>query len=575
MTQSMAARKPKKAAPPSSASSRVLFSWLGFADCGSAVLDLKTQGKLSAAEVDTLFPNERQQALPEKYRARGKLKLLLDEHHFDEVHVLSDIEPTLTDTYKRWLADQGHQITIHPVTLSEPFDYEVVYRCATAQLRQYRDIPENKSKQLAYYLNPGTTAMGAVWILLSHTTFPAELFHLAGSGLSPQLAKLPFRIGGLDFLPDIDARRAAALAGLAAAAAGQDLPAIDGESEAIYKVKRLILQYASAPFDVLIHGASGSGKENVATEIVEASQRRPSKTTPFVKVNCAAFSEDLLESELFGHVRGAFTGAVSDKKGKFTEADGGTLFLDEIGECSSSMQAKLLRVLQPEDVSAPSKRKVLPVGADASNEVTVDVRVIAATNRDLRAMVDQGTFRADLYYRLATLVIRLPSLNERQEDIRIIAKALLGKANKATSTAGSAGSAKTLTESAYSTLSRVEWAGNVRQLNAVITRAVICTPGDNIDECDIRNALADDPFYSPAAQPMFGRELGEGFTLTNLLNEAENTLRRHYISRAIEQACGDRTEAATKLLGFNSVPAMRHHEVKAGLAAESTEQEPE
>ena len=289
-----------------------------------------------------------------------------------------------------------------------------------------------------------------------------------------------------------------------------------------------------------------------------------------MKVNCAAFSEDLLESELFGHVRGAFTGAVSDKKGKFREADGGTLFLDEIGECSPSMQAKLLRVLQPDELSKPSKRKVLPVGADVKKEVTVDVRVIAATNRDLKAMVDQGTFRADLYYRLATLVIRLPSLNERQEDIRVIAKALLEKANKATSPVGSAGSAKTLTEAAFSTLSQVEWAGNVRQLNAVITRAVICTPGDNIDECDIRNALADDPFYSPAAQPMFGRELGEGFTLTNLLNEAENTLRRHYISRAIEQACGDRTEAATKLLGFNSVPAMRHHEVQAGLAAENT-----
>ena len=575
MTQSMAARKPKKAAPPSSASPRVLFSWLGFADCGSAVLDLKAQGKLSAVEVDNLFPPERFRGLPEKYRSHGKLKLLLDQHHFDEVHVLSDIEVALTDTYERWLAEQGHQITIHPVSLTEPHDYEAIYRCATAELQHFRDVPDNKSKQLAYYLNPGTTAMGAVWILLSHTTFRGDLFHLAGSGLSPQQAKLPFRIGGVDFVPDIDARRARTLAGLAAAAAGQDLPAIEGDSEAICKVKRLILQYAPAPFDVLIHGASGAGKEVVATEIVKASPRRPTKTTPFVKVNCAAFSEDLLESELFGHVLGAFTGAVSNKKGKFTEADGGTLFLDEIGECSPSMQAKLLRVLQPEDLSAPSKRKVLPVGADVKKEVTVDVRVIAATNRDLKAMVDQGTFRADLYYRLATLVIRLPSLNERQEDIRVIAKALLEKANKATIPVGSAGSAKTLTEAAYSTLSQVEWAGNVRQLNSVITRAVICTPVDNIDECDIRNALADDPFYSPAAQPMLGRKLGEGFTLTNLLKEAENTLRRHYISRALEESGGDRTAAAVRLLGFPHLSNMRYHEVQAGLTPDSPEQPPE
>lgn len=567
----MPSSKQPTAEVPTGESPRVLFSWLGFADCGCAVLDLRAKGALTQAQVDDLFPPERLRDLPDKYRAHGKLKLLLDQHHFDEVHVLSDINPALTETYSQWLATHGHRIHVHPVTLTEPYDYEVVYRCATDQLGQFRAEPENATKRLAFYLNPGTTAMGAVWILLAHTSFHAELFHLAGSGLSPQRATLPFRIGGFDFLPDIEARHAKALAGLAAAATGQDLPALDGESEAIYKVKRLILQYAATPFDVLIHGASGAGKEVVATELVKASVRPPTDRVPFVKVNCAAIPEDLLESELFGHVRGAFTGAVADKQGKFRDAHNGTLFLDEIGECSLNMQAKLLRVLQPDDMSAPTIRKIIPVGGSSTDEVSVDVRIIAATNRDLKAMVDKGTFRADLYYRLTTLVIRLPSLEERREDIPKIASEIIEKANKAMAlTLKPAPPKKTLTVAASDFLSRIAWPGNVRQLNSVIARAVVSSAADLIDESDIRDALAEDPFYSPATQSLYGRDLGDGFDLRKVLDEAANDLRRHYISRAITEAGGSRGKAAD-LLGFESTTAMRHHEKAAGIAAESIE----
>jgi transcriptional regulator with PAS, ATPase and Fis domain len=235
------------------------------------------------------------------------------------------------------------------------------------------------------------------------------------------------------------------------------------------------------------------------------------------------------------------------------------------------MQAKLLRVLQPDDLSSPTVRKITPVGAEADSEATVDVRVIAATNRDLKAMVDQGTFRSDLYYRLTTLVIRLPSLEERREDIRVLAKKVVDKANAAMSATGSnVLPTKSLTESACDFLTQIAWPGNVRQLNSVLARAVVSSAGDLIDESDIRDALAEDPFYSPTAKSLYGRNLGGEFDLSRLLEESANDLRRHYIPRAIKEAGGNRS-AAARLLGFEQSSRMRYHEELAGLLGKPTE----
>ena len=548
----MTSRKKQPAPPQPSDPPRVLFSWLGFADCSCAVLDLKEQGRLTQEQADRLFPPERQKHLPDKYRSDGKLKLLLDQHRFDEVHILSDQDSDLTKTFRDWLDEQGHSITVHSVALSEPHNYELIYRVVTDILSQFREGRSNSSKKLAFYLNPGTTAMGAVWFLLAHTQFPSVLYQLAGSGSTPQLAEVPFQIGGLDVLPEIRDRRNKALAGLAAAA-GQELPALDGKSQAIHQVQRLILQYASTPFDVLIHGASGTGKEVVATRLNEASSRgRAGK--PFVAVNCAAFPPQLLESELFGYVKGAFTGADKAKKGKFEDANGGTLFLDELGECSLEMQAKLLRVLQASDASQPTKRTITPVGADSSKPITVDVRVFAATNRDLRTMLDEGSFRADLYYRLAALVIRLPSLQERPEDIRPLALALLEKANAAMRLTNGHAVAKTLTESALAALADIVWKGNVRQLSAVIVRTVVTAPGDLIEAHDVTEALSQDPLFAPVTTSAYGRPFDGGFSLKTMLKEecsrCQLELCLHYISRALWQAEGDRRKAAD-LLGID------------------------
>lgn len=560
----MAAQKKNRSTAEAPNPPHVLFSWLGLADCGRALRGLQEAGKLTKDAADAILHPDRYESLSAKYREQGKLEVLLNQHPFSEVHILTELGPAAAEAFREWMSSRGHNVTLHLLQVANPYDYEEVYRQVSGELQRYEQLAGSSPRRLAFYLNPGTRAMSAVWVLLSRTSFSADLFQLTGDGASPQQVRFPFRIGGLDFIPEIEARRAQALAGLAATAAGQDLPAIDGDSEAILKVKRLILQYAAAPFDVLIHGASGAGKEVVATRLVEASPRRP-PGKPFVKVNCAAVPEDLLESELFGHVKGAFTGAVSNKSGKFRDADQGTLFLDEIGECSPSMQAKLLRVLQPDDLSAPTVRRITPVGAGSDKEVTVNVRVIAATNRDLKAMVDQGTFRSDLYYRLTTLVIRLPSLEERREDIRILAKKVVDKANDAMAATGNAAlPKKTLTEAACDFLTQIAWPGNVRQLNSVIARAVVSSAGDLIDEADIRDALAEDPFYAPMTQSLYGRELGDSFDLSQLFEAAANELRRHYIPRAIKEAGGNRT-AAAKLLGFDSSSRMRYHEEQAGL----------
>ena len=208
--------------------------------------------------------------------------------------------------------------------------------------------------------------------------------------------------------PRIDAMRAAARE---VASASVAIPELVGSSAAIAEVRRSVSRAATAPFSVLIEGESGSGKELVARALHQLSPRRERR---FCDVNCAALPDDLLESELFGHTRGAFTGAVADRPGLIEEADGGTLFLDEVADLSPRAQAKLLRVLQQQEVRR--------VGATFSRKV--DVRVVSAANRDMRAEVAEGRFRQDLLYRLDVVRIRVPPLRERPEDIPVLAEHL-------------------------------------------------------------------------------------------------------------------------------------------------------
>jgi two-component system nitrogen regulation response regulator NtrX len=236
-----------------------------------------------------------------------------------------------------------------------------------------------------------------------------------------------------------------------------------GESAAIRALRADIAQAAPSNGRVLIYGENGTGKELVARNIHARSLRAAG---PFVEVNCAAIPEELIESELFGHTRGAFTGALTAKKGKFELADGGTLFLDEVGDMTLKTQAKVLRVLQ--------EQKVEPVGSSGS--VTVDVRVIAATNKNLEEEIRKGTFREDLFFRLNVIPFHVPSLRDRREDIPLLARHFIAELS-----AEYGKRPKDLSPEALDLLVSLPWPGNVRELRNIIERLVIMTPGDRIE----------------------------------------------------------------------------------------------
>jgi len=240
-----------------------------------------------------------------------------------------------------------------------------------------------------------------------------------------------------------------------------------GESEAINHIKLMIDKVAQTDARVLITGPNGTGKELVAHQLHEKSQRA---NFPLIEVNCAAIPSELIESELFGHVKGAFTSAVKDRAGKFEAADKGTIFLDEIGDMSLSAQAKVLRALQENIITR--------VGAD--KDIKVDVRVIAATNKDLKKEIAEGRFREDLYHRLAVILINVPSLNERRDDIP---KLISHFAEKIASEQGNV--VKNFSNTAVKLLQEYDWTGNIRELRNVVERLIILG-GNEISENDVQ-----------------------------------------------------------------------------------------
>lgn len=240
-----------------------------------------------------------------------------------------------------------------------------------------------------------------------------------------------------------------------------------GESEAINHIKLMIEKVAQTEARVLITGPNGTGKELVAHQLHEKSDRA---NYPLIEVNCAAIPSELIESELFGHVKGAFTSAVKDRAGKFEAADKGTIFLDEIGDMSLSAQAKVLRALQ--------ESMITRVGAD--KDIKVDVRVVAATNKDLKVEIAEGRFREDLYHRLAVILIKVPALNERRDDIELLISHF---AEKIASEHGTA--IKHFSSEAINLLKEYDWTGNIRELRNVVERLIILG-GNEISEGDVK-----------------------------------------------------------------------------------------
>ena len=241
-----------------------------------------------------------------------------------------------------------------------------------------------------------------------------------------------------------------------------------GESEPILKVKDMIEKVAPTDARVLITGANGSGKELVARSLHQKSNR---SSMPYIEVNCAAIPSELIESELFGHEKGAFTSAIKQHKGKFEQADGGTLFLDEIGDMSLAAQAKVLRVLQ--------EKKLSRVGSD--KDIQVDVRVLAATNKDLKSEIEKGNFREDLYHRLSVIVIKVPCLDDRKSDIPLLVNHFIDQITSETGL-----SRREVSREAMDMLVEKSWTGNIRELRNVVERLLILS-GDKITAEDVKS----------------------------------------------------------------------------------------
>jgi DNA-binding NtrC family response regulator len=305
-----------------------------------------------------------------------------------------------------------------------------------------------------------------------------------------------------------------------------------GKSAAMNEINALIRRIERNASTVLITGESGTGKEVVA-QTIHFSGARAEK--PFVPINCTAMPEGLLESELFGHVRGAFTGAHRAKKGLFEEAEGGTLFLDEIADMSPALQGKLLRVLQDHEIR--------PVGGNDS--VAVDVRVIAATNRDLRAEIESGSFREDLFYRLNVIPIHLPPLRERPDDIPPLAQAFAERRSGHTP--------RMISEAAMQKLQNAPWPGNARELENCIERSLVVAEGPEIQARDI--VISD--------EPMSGDESLES-SIVRLAQERRVTLHdlgEHYVD-AVLQVTGGRKSEAARILGINRRTLYRREDRK-------------
>lgn len=317
------------------------------------------------------------------------------------------------------------------------------------------------------------------------------------------------------------------------------LESVIGKSPAMTSVFEMVKLVSTAAASVLVTGESGSGKEVIARALHNSG---PRKAKPFVPLNCTAIPEQLLESELFGHVKGSFTGAMSDKKGLFEEANGGTLFLDEIGDLSLPLQAKLLRVLQDQQIR--------PVGSNQSKQV--DVRIIAATHRDLKVLVKDGKFREDLFYRLNVIQIRVPSLRDRKEDIPLLVENFIQKFG-----ARNGSSVKLISPEAMAILMAHPWPGNVRELENVIERAMVLTRGEQIE----KNVVLDSAL----------NEAKESIDQLQADRPTLEKLEERYIKLVMSETNYKKDEAA-KVLGLSRRTLYRKERLYGMIAEDASEE---
>jgi len=475
----------------------------------------------------------------------GPIAQALSRRTFDEAFLLSDFPPPRVAPYLKWLSEQT-PTPVTPLTekLTSPTSFGEIYQAAVRACQRARDGRPNEAN-LVFHLSPGTPAMAAVWIILAKTRFPAEMIE-SSRDHGVRTTSVPFDLSA-EFLPDLlrapdQQLREASTASPPEAPEFSDILHRSGiMSRLITRARRVAVH--NVP--VLIEGESGTGKELLARAIHRASPRR---SRPFVPVNCGAIPAELVESQLFGHEKGAFTSADRRHEGHFEVADGGTLFLDEIGELPLPTQVKLLRTLQ--------EGEVLRLGA--AKPIAVDVRVVAATNRTLTTEIAAGRFREDLFYRLAVAVLEIPPLRERPGDVNLLLTTLWGQISSEGAVAGT--SPRTLSAGARNVFLNHPWPGNVRELANTLRRAAIWSDGAVLSAEDAREALL--ARAGRHQTQVLDRPLGDGLDLGAVLDEVAS----HYLARALQEANGNKTRAAA-LVGLPSYQTFSNWVTRHGVSA--------
>jgi DNA-binding NtrC family response regulator len=464
---------------------------------------------------------------------------------FDEISLISDRSEAESNPYIGWLKSKtASTVILHTKKLSGPTNFGEIYESAVSVVNETIQR-HGDDVSLTFHLSPGTPAMAAVWIIISKTRFPATLIE-SSIQEGVKTVSIPFDISA-EFIPDLLRKPDARLEQLSLCLP-PDAPEFSHIVHRSEPMKRLVAKaryIAPRSVSVLIEGESGTGKELLARAIHESSLRRKK---PFVAMNCGAIPSELIESELFGHEKGAFTGADRLKKGYFESADTGTLFLDEIGELPLPAQVKLLRVLQ--------EKEIVRVGASSPKKI--DVRVIAATNRDLIDEVTAGRFRSDLFYRIAVATFKLPPLRERMGDISLLIDFFIEQINRE-SASDPYFKHKKFSPAAKNFMVQCRWPGNIRELQNTLLRAAIWTPGAVIQLEDIQEAVIpssgnniNDDFLN---QPM-----GHEFNLPSVMQGMAN----HYLKRALSETNGNKTKAA-EILGLSNYQTLSNWMKKYGL----------
>lgn len=467
----------------------------------------------------------------------GPVLSTLRAESFSRVELLCAYPQAQVLQYRDWLVAQTDvPVQLHFESLSSPVDFGDIYLAADKLLSTLQQSAE----AIAILLSPGTPAMQAVWILLGKTRYPA-VFYQSSLEQGVQQVEIPFEIAA-EYVPAATGVSNNSFSRLAMQTAPVDA-AFDNiitRNRTMLLLKQQAQVLAQKLVPVLVYGETGTGKELFARAIHNAG---PRAGKPFVALNCGAIPPELIDSTLFGHKKGAFTGAIADRLGVFQQADGGTLFLDEFGELAADVQVRLLRVLQ--------EGMCTPVGS--SVEQQVDVRLIAATHRNLMQDVAEGRFREDLFYRVAVGVLHLPPLREREGDLLLLCEALLSAIGQQ----DSALEGKKISAEAKKLVLQHTWPGNVRELQATLLRAALWCQGDIIELEDMAGALFTMPAEKNESDLV---NVSQGVDIQELLSEFV----RPYLQQALARTAGNKTRAA-KLLGLKSQQTLSNWMEKYGI----------